>query len=542
MAELLARGLDPELFEASKRSELASMTYARDSIVGIGTAIGANMVFPGDTPPSEFQSLYGAITRDEATAVARRVYAKASVVAVLEPTTADPAKFKAPANVTSSVSDDFGTRASNGPLIQPAWMRDALRKPLTLHSTVAPMLTTLPNGLRLYVQRVASNPTVFIDGVVQRSPQFDPVGKEGLGDLTSSLMEWGSAKYDYAAQRKVADDRAAQVSFGTAFAAHGRASDFDALLDVLADDVRHPSFPADRFALVRSQASAFAGRRALQAGFEAQQLFDSALYPAGDPALRVATPQSLDAITLDDVKAYRAAYLRPDLTTLVVVGDVDPAAVTQAVVARFGDWTATGPRPDFHLPSIPLPRPVRRTVITATQDVSIELGAPALARTSSDFDPLVLANAIYGASGSFESRLFREVREKRGLVYGASSSLDANRDRGTFTISFSAVPSKVDAAETVVRSELRRMQDEDVSADELARAKTRLVAEQLNAEQATSTIAGDLMRIALDDLPSTYYATLSDRYASTTAGDVRRAAQEYFHPDNLVEVWIGPRP
>jgi zinc protease len=184
---------------------------------------------------------------------------------------------------------------------------------------------------------------------------------------------------------------------------------------------------------------------------------------------------------------------------------------------------------------------VRRTVITATQDVSIELGSPALARTSPDFDPLVLANAIYGASGSFESRLFREVREKRGLVYGASSSLEADRDRGTFTISFSAVPSKVDEAETVVRSELRRMQDEDVSADELARAKTRIVAEQLNAEQATSTIAGDLMRIALDDLPSTYYTTLSDRYASTTPGDVRRAAQTYFHPDNLVEVWIGPR-
>jgi zinc protease len=541
MNELLARGLDPELFEASKRSELASMTYARDSIVGIGTAIGANMVFPGDTPPSQFAALYGAITRDEATAVARRVYAKASVVATLEPTTADPAKFKAPANVTSSVSDDFGARASNGPLIQPDWMRDALRRPLTLHSTVAPVTTTLPNGLRLYVQRVATNPTVFIDGIVERSPTFDPPHKEGVGDLTSELMEWGSAKYDYAAQRKAGDDRAAELSFGTAFAAHGRAADFPALLDVLADDVRHPLFPADKFALIRSQLSAVAARRALQAGFEAQQLFNAALYPAGDPALRVATPDSLGAITLDDVKAYAANYIRPDLTTLVVVGDVDPAAVEAAVRERFGDWTAVGPRPDPHLPAIPLPQPVRRTVITATQDVSIELGSPALARTSPDFDPLVLANAIYGASGSFESRLFREVREKRGLVYGASSSLEADRDRGTFTISFSAVPSKVDEAETVVRSELRRMQDEDVSADELARAKTRIVAEQLNAEQATSTIAGDLMRIALDDLPSTYYATLSDRYASTTPGDVRRAAQTYFHPDNLVEVWIGPR-
>jgi zinc protease len=289
MTAALKSGLEPELFDAAKRSALASMTYARDSIVGIGTAIGANMVFPGDTPPSQFYALYGAITRDQATAVARRVYAKASVVAVLQPTTADPAKFRAAAGVTSSVTDDFAARTSTGPLVQPDWMRVALGKPLSLHSTVDPVTMTLPNGLRLYVQRVATNPTVFIDGVIRRSPAFDPPGKEGLGELTSALMDFGSAKYDYTAQRKVMDDRTAQISFGTTFAAHGRAADFATLLAVLSDDVRHPLFPADKFQLVRSQLSGFTGRRALQAGFEAQQVFNAALYPPGDPALRVAT-------------------------------------------------------------------------------------------------------------------------------------------------------------------------------------------------------------------------------------------------------------
>jgi zinc protease len=91
-----------------------------------------------------------------------------------------------------------------------------------------------------------------------------------------------------------------------------------------------------------------------------------------------------------------------------------------------------------------------------------------------------------------------------------------------------------------VRAELKRMQTDEVSADELARAKTRVVATQLNAEQATASIATDLLRIGLDDLPPSYYATLADRYASITAADVRRAAQAYFHPDNLVEVRIGP--
>ncbi len=539
MADVLKRGLDPDLFAASKRSELASMTYARDSIVGLGDAIGANMVFPGDTDPSQFDALYGAITRDEATAVARRVYAKANVVATLRPGPTPPENAQAPSNVTASVSDNFGSRTSNGPLVQPGWMKAALAKPLTLSSAVDPVETTLPNGLRLLVQRVATNPTVFIDGVVRTSSTFDPPGKEGVGQVTSALMDWGSAKYDYDAQRKIADDRAADVSFGLEFSAHGRASDFGTLLDVLADDVRRPALPADHFDLVRTQLAGFANRRAMQAGYEAQRLFNAALYPAGDPALRVPTDRTIGNVTLDDVKAYHAQFVRPDLTTLVVVGDVDPQAVVAEVQREFGDWSASGAKPDPHLPAIPLPSPQTRVVTTAAQDVTVELGAPALPRSSPDFDALTLANTIYGG-GSLESRLFREVREQRGLVYGASSSIEANRDRGTFTVSFSAIPSKIDAAETLVKAELRRMQSDPVTSDELARAKTRVVATQLIAEQATSAIAGDLLRIGLDDLPTSYYATLASRYAAIGAADVQHAAQTYFHPDNLVEVRIGP--
>jgi predicted Zn-dependent peptidase len=130
---------------------------------------------------------------------------------------------------------------------------------------------------------------------------------------------------------------------------------------------------------------------------------------------------------------------------------------------------------------------------------------------------------------------------KRGLVYGAYSSLAAGRDRGTMTITFRAVPSKVEAADAVVRAELKRMQTEPVSAEELARAKTRIIATTIDAEQATSTIAGDLMRIGTDDLPTSYYATLTQRYAKITPADIQRVSKTYFHPDNLVEVRTGPK-
>jgi len=538
MAQVLAGGIDPELFAAAKRRELAGLTYARDSVVGIGNAIGANMVFPGDTDPSQFDALYGEITLDEANAVARRVYAKPSVAATLVPDAG--ARFVPPEGISSSVTDDFGSRSADGPLVEPAWLRDALAKPLALRSAVDPAVTTLPNGLRLLVQRVATNPTVFVRGVVRTSPSFDAPGKEGTGEVLAGLLRWGGARYDADAQRKIADDLTATFSFGTSFGAHGRASDTRELLDVLADDLRSPRLPADKFALVRTQLAGFAGRRALQAGFQAERLFDAALYPAGDPALRVAGARSIENVTLDDVRAYHARYVRPDLTTLVVVGDVDPGAVRREVEAAFGGWRASGPAPDPHLPPIPVPAPQMRHVETNTEDVAVQLGTPALARTSPDYDALTLANAIFGGAGSLESRLFREVRERRGLVYTASSTLTADRDRGTFTIGFRAVPAKVDLAEAIVREELARMQEEDVAPEELEHAKTRVVAQQLIAEQATSAIAGDLLSIGTNDLPPTYFATLAQRYAGITAADVRRVAKTYFHPDNLVEVRVGP--
>ncbi len=539
-ADLLAKGLDPELIAAAKRSAIAQFTYARDSIVGLGDGIGSNYVFPGDTDPARYAPMFEAITPDEVNAVARAVYAKAGVVTTLEPTTTDPTKFKPPSNLSSSVRDSFGDREPNGPVLQPAWLKAILAKPLDLRSAVNPVVTTLPNGLRLLVQRVTSNPTVFVRGVVRTSATYDPPGKEGLGGITSALMNWGSAKYDYAAQRKLADDRAAQLAFGTSFSAHGMAADVTALLDALADDVRHPLFPADKFALSKAQSSALASRRPLDPNYRKDRTFLEALYPAGDPVLREDTAASIGAITLDDVKAYHAKYVRPDTTTLVVVGDVDPAAVAREVVARFGDWTADGPKPDAHLPTIPLPAAKQQSVETQAADVQVQLGAPALARTSPDYDALVLANAIYGG-GATDARLFREVRVKRGLVYGAYSSLQAGRDRGTMTISFRALPSKVNAADAVVRTELRRMQTERVGADELARAKTRVIATTIEGEQSTGTIAGDLMRIGQDDLPPSYFATLSQRYAKITAADVQRAARTYFHPDNLVEVRTGPK-
>ena len=540
LADLLQTGFNADYIEAARRSSIASLTYSRDSITGLGDGIGSDYVFPGDTDPAKGEALLRAITVDDVNAAARTFFAKPNVVGILKPTTTDPTKAKPPSNINGGVSDNFTGRVPSGPIVQAAWVKASIKRPLSLASRVKPTVYTLPNGLKLLVQEVHSNPTVIISGTVRGSAQFDPPGKEGLSSITSGLLTYGSAKYDFGAQRKLSDDLAAQIGYGQNFSAHGFSKDTGTFIGALADDLEHPLFPDGRFNLVRTQSAANVARRAIQPSYRSDRAFLEALYPPGDPVLRQDTSDSLQAITLDDVKSYAAQYYRPDLTTIAVVGDVNAEDVHQAVLAAFGGWMSTGPKPDPKLPPIPLPSPVRKLVETPAIDYDVELGTTALARTSPDYDAFRLMNSVLG-NGGFDSRLMEEVRQKRGLVYGISSNLNAGRDRGVMTISFRAIPSKADKALAVVQQELRRLQREPVSATELDRQKIRLAASAVIAEQSTYAIAGDLMNIGTNDLPLDYYATFAARFAKITPADIERVAKTYLHPDNLVEVRTGPK-
>lgn len=536
-----AAGLNADLIAAGKRQATNSLTFARDSITGLGNSIGSGYVFPGDTDPAKAQAIIDAITPQQVNAALRTYFTKPNAVGTLTPTTTDPAKAKPPGDLSGAIADNFSNRVPSGPLVQAAWVKAGIKEPLVLSSTVKPQEFVLPNGLRLLVEEVHSNPTVFINGFVRGFEQADPPGKEGLGGITSSLLGYGSAKYDYSAQRKLADDLGATLSFGQSFSAHGFATDAGALIGALADSVQHPTFPESRFTLVKAQNKAAVSRLPLDPNHRSSRAFEQALYPADDPALREATPASIGAITLDDVRGYHDAWYRPDLTTIVVVGDVDAQAIEQTVAAAFGPWTASGPKPDPTLPPLPLPSPVAKIVETPSSDDSVQLGTTALTIGNPDRTAFQLMNAILG-SGGFDSRLMDELRQKRGLVYGVSSQLHAGLERGTWTLEFRSVPSKTNAALAIVKAQMKRLQIEPVSQSELDRQRIRVTASTAIREEATQAIVGDITTLAQDRLPLDYYTTLGSRYAAVTPADIERVAQTYLHPDNLVEVVTGPKP
>ncbi len=540
LAGVLANGIDASFIDATKRRMQNGLISTRDSITGLAQWIGASYAFPGDDDPTTYAAQIDAVTPAGVNAVARRIFAAPNAVATLRKTTADPSKVKPPADLTNAVKDSFGGRKPDGRIVEPQWLRDDAARPLALHSRVAPELTTFPNGMKLLVQRVPDNSTVFVRGAVAGGALLDPPGKEGLAGLTSALLGYGSTAYDEAAQNRIADDLGAQIGYGSAFSAHGLARDLPQLIAVLAASIRHPIIPADKFTLLRSQSRAIITQRPLNPGYQAQRAMLAALLPAHDPVLREATVASLDAIGLADVRDFAKTMYRPDLTTLVVVGDVDPAAVKQIVAQSFGDWTSDGPNPLPPLPPLPVRPPVRKLVEVASDDVAVELGSTAPAFGAPDTDAFIVADALLD-DGSFEGRLIKELREKRGLVYSAGTSWNATRERGAYSITFRAAAGKIDQADALVRAELRRLQTEPATEAELRRAETRLSARTVIGEESTATIASDLLTIGTYGLPADYYATLATRYARVTPADVERAARTYFHPDNLVEIRSGPK-
>lgn len=539
LAKTEREGFPADLARAAKIAVGANAIYARDSITGLGDRVGYALGAEGiDDPAIDDMRIQGA-TLDEVNSNAKLFFSKPSVTGVLTPASRKPGEIAT--TPSGGVADSFGNRAPSGPLVLAPWAREAMNRPFASRSKINPVRFTLSNGIRVLVQEVPSNPTVFVTGRIESSPRFDPPNKEGVGALTTSLLSYGSTKYDFTAQRKIADDLAASIDLGETFSAHGMAKDLGALLDVIADGQEHPTFPARYVELVRNQTLAGISQRNHDPDYLASRAFRHLLLASGDPALRETSKTSVSSITAEDLRQYASARLRPDLTTISVVGDTTPDDVRAKLEAAFGTWKVQGTTPDVSEQPIPLPTPASAYVTAARQEVSVRLGQPALSRRNPDFAPLNLMNMILGGGGGFDTRLMSEIRVKRGLVYTVSSSLNVDRYRGTLDFNLHANPKNVAAAVSLLKSQLTRLQESPVETDELSRAKSKIIAGELVSEQATDAILSRVENIGASDLSSTYYQTLDARYGALAKADIQRVARTYLHPDHLVEVFEGPQ-
>ncbi len=535
--QALKGGFSPDMVTAAKRLTIADRLFSADSIDGIGGLAGYTYGIVGEKISDEDQRL-AALSGDDLLAAARTYLSRPTVVGHLRPNASPPKGNSSKSN--SAADDDFSKRIPSGPIVEPAWIAKAVRTPTTARSVLAPTTFKLSNGLRVIVQQKSDRPTFVLRGSIASSPAFQPPGREGISRLASAVADYGSEKYPFAQRRKATDDMGAFVETGQTFSAQGEARDFESIVDIVADGEAHPTFADPWFSLERSQLANSLQSESNISGVMIDRAYNELLLASDDPSLHQPTPQSVGGITRDDLSTYAGHYWRPDLTTIAVVGNVSPERVRTALESAFAPWQASGTKPNAHLMAMPPASKGHDYIGTASNQVYIRLGQPAVSRSNPDYDTFLVLNQILGGSGAFESRLWQELRQKRGLVYSVNSSIAANADRGDFRVELSASPQRVVEAVKFVRQELERFQDSPVSATELQEAKIRLVSDALLEESSSTGQAKQLLDILNNDLPTSYYRTLNDRFARITAADVQRVAKTYLKPGLLVQVYAGP--
>jgi zinc protease len=267
------------------------------------------------------------------------------------------------------------------------------------------------------------------------------------------------------------------------------------------------------------------------------------LVPAGDPLLRETTPKSVNALQYSDVLKFYATTFRPDLTTIVVIGDITPEDAHAVIDKYFGGWQASGPKPKVVLPPVPANKPQAVNVPdkSRVQD-DVELAQQLeMNRFSPDYYPLQLGNHVLGG-GFYATRLYRTLRQKAGLVYTVEDSLDAGETRAVYSISYGCDPKNVSKARELVERELLDMQQNNVTPAELQQAKALLLRQIPLGEASEDAVAGGLMGRARIGLPLDEPKHAADRYFSMTADEVRGAFAKYVNPRNFVQVVRGPAP
>jgi zinc protease len=541
IADTVKNGIPESLVEAAKRHEIADAEFAKNSLAGLAMAWSQAIAVEGRTSPDDGIEAIKRVTVADVNRVAREYLVNdTAVVGVLTPR---PSGAPVAAGGFRRTPESFALPQTK-PVSLPSWATKVMAPPALPASTVSPIVTVLPSGLRLIVQPETISRAVSLYGRVETNPDLQvPAGKEGLAEVLEGLFPYGPTGLDRLAFEAAQDAIGARVSAGTRFSLQVLDDQFERGVELLAQNLLSPALPEGAFRVVRQETIGAVTGRLRTPSYLARRALRTALFPAGDPALRQATPESLASLSLDDVKAYYRGVFRPDMTTIVIIGRVTPEQARAAVEKHFGGWTARGPRPTTDLPPAP-PNPADASVVPDASRVQDEVTLAqtvGVTRSHPDYYPLRLGNEVLSGA-AFASRLFRDLRAQGGLVYSVDSLLDAGKHRSVFAVVYACDPAKVSKARALVERNLREMQDRPVPAAELGLAKTLLLRSIPLATASTERMATELLDLSARGLPLDEPVRAAKRYLEITATEVQAAFARWIRPGDLAQVTVGPNP
>lgn len=400
----------------------------------------------------------------------------------------------------------------------------------------------LENGLNVVFAGHNKLPLVTIQLVIHSGAPEDPPGKEGTASLLSDLLPEGTkSKSSYEISHGF-------EQLGTQFSTHSdwngsyiemicTKARLDPSLDLFTDVLYNPVFENEEIERQRKRLLTQRLKLADSAARIAQEKFAETLYENS----RFSQPVSgntaqIRNLSQDGIQEFYRTHYIANNATLIVVGDLSADEVHSICKKYFMEWQpATLQRSVPKVFTQPVASQVHLIHKNDARQAELCMGHIGISRDNPDYFAVILLNQILG--GYFLSRLNLNLREEKGFTYGISSRFISRKNySGPFIVGSAIDSGNVHIAVQEIIKEIRRLQDEEVSVNELEQAKGYLNGIFPIAFESGSQIAAGLSNIVIFDLESDYYRTYREKLSLVTSAEILQAAQKYFYPDKLSTV------
>jgi len=400
---------------------------------------------------------------------------------------------------------------------------------------------TTPLGIKAWLVEDKSTPVVSLAFSFAGGSARDGETQKGLTSLTATLLTDGAGPFDAQAFKLREQEASVSLNFGASLDTVGGSmrllsANRDEAFDLLKLAVTAPRFDADRFEQRRAQAIAQLNQADQRPATVAQRTMMATVFaghPYGNNASGVR--ETLRGLSLQDVRQRAVSLLDRGGLVVAAVGDIDAAELARQLDRAFGGLPVgpvTPPAPDWTPPAKPRTVNIERPVPQS----SVVIALPGLLRADPDWHVgLVMAHILGGGQ---QSRLFIEVREKRGLAYSISAGLRSQQKAGLLVVSTGSANERVAESLRVIRAELARFRD-GVSEPELADAKIYLSGSLALSLDSSGSIANLLHQLQVDHQPRDYLDRRAALIGAVKADDVRRVARRLLRDEAMTTVVVG---
>ena len=400
-----------------------------------------------------------------------------------------------------------------------------------------------PGGIEAWLVEDHSNPIISLDMTFRGGAALDPVGKEGLANLVSGLIDEGAGDLDSQAFQRRLQDLSIGLSFSTGLDTFSGdlktlTENRDTAFELLRLALNEARFDEEPIARIRSQILAGLARDSENPRVIVRRTLNKMLFPEHAYGRPVSgTTESVTGLTVKDLRRFTAERFARDVLVVGVVGDI-----TAKDLARLLDETFLG------LPATAAPVDLADTtpseeggVVVVEKDLPqsvVAFGHEGIERADPDFYTAYVVNYILGGGG-FSSRLYKEIREKRGLAYSVYAYLNP-LDRAALVVGGVATQNeRVSESLDLIRAEWRRMAEDGPSEEELRDAKTYLTGSFPLRFSSSGRISGMLVGMQLNHLGIDYLDRRNALIEAVTLDDARRVARRLYDADKLTVIVVG---